>query len=138
MSLKFHVIFYIFIHRKVRPLLHHAAEAVSKQFHNTLIHLDSIWIPPPLISPGSTPTSSPSTSPISGRSNILPPLQIDEHENIDILRQWLFQLPPHLIDDVVRIGKNLYLEINYLFVKVIFKPTYILSKLSLFSILLRS
>ena len=88
-------------YKKVHPLFNHAAEAVAKKFHNTLIHLDSIWMPSPLMV--STPTSSPSTSPISGRSNILPPLQIEEDENIDILRQWLFQLPSHLIDDVVRI-----------------------------------
>ena len=86
-------------YKKVHSLFDHAAEAVAKKFHNTLNHLDSIWMTSPLLA--STPTSSPSTSPISGRSNILPPLQIEEDENINILRQWLFQLPSHLIDDVV-------------------------------------
>jgi len=79
---------------------------LQKKLHDCLISLDSIWSPPPLISAGSTPTSSPSTSPINPRSSILPPLQISDSENIDVLRRWLFELPIHLVEEVIRIVLN--------------------------------
>lgn len=92
--------------RKVKSLMHFASDAVAKKLHSTLLHLDSIWTPPPLISPGSTPSSSPTNSPISpSRSHILPPVQMDlgNDDKIDDLRQWLFQLPLHLVEEVIRI-----------------------------------
>ena len=121
-------------HIRIPSLVHHAADTVAKKLHDCLIRsvhlletklrqinklfgtplflfiysLDSIWSPPPLISAGSTPTSSPSTSPINPRSSILPPLQISDSENIDVLRRWLFELPIHLVEEVIRIGEKVF------------------------------
>ena len=97
--------------RKVRPLWSLTAESVAKRLHKTLVYLDSIWNPTPNISPGSTPTNSPSVSPmvspIGGRSTagILPPLPIQVNRDpclVSVVRDWLFQIPLHLVEDVIR------------------------------------
>jgi len=97
--------------RKVRPLRSLTAESVAKRLHKTLVYLDSIWNPTPNISPGSTPTNSPSVSPmvspIGGRSTagILPPLPIQVNRDpclVSVVRDWLFQIPLHLVEDVIR------------------------------------
>jgi hypothetical protein len=97
--------------RKVRPLRSLTAESVAKRLHKTLVYLDSIWNPTPNISPGSTPTSSPSVSPmvspIGGRSTrgILPPNPIQVNRDpclVSVVRDWLFQIPLHLVEDVIR------------------------------------
>jgi len=94
--------------RKVRLLRSLTAESVAKKLHKSLVYLDSIWNPPPIISPGSTPTCSPTTSPIGGRSTsgILPPIPVDinrEPCKISEVRDWLFQIPLHLVEDVIRV-----------------------------------
>ena len=77
--------------------------------------MDSIWKPQAFISVG---RSSPSTPPLESRStilpppsnmvvvgpqsSILPPFQIPC--NIEMLRQWLFELPIHLVEEVIQIG----------------------------------
>ena len=97
--------------RKVRLLRTLTTDSVSRRLHKTLVHLDSIWNPPPFISPGSTPTGSPNTSPvvspIGGRSTagILPPILLKVNQEpcpLTTVRDWLFQIPLHLVEDVIR------------------------------------
>jgi hypothetical protein len=100
--------------RKVRPLRCLGTECVAKRLHKTLVHLDSIWTPPPLVSPTSSPTTSPHTSPMGSRATagILPPslpshseLRLDP-DSIEVVRNWLLQMPIHLFEDVVRVVLN--------------------------------
>lgn len=93
--------------KKVRSLRGLSAETVAKKVHKTLVYLDSIWNPPPVFSPGSTPSNSPCTSPI-GRSaaGILPPIPVEvnrEPNTIGAVREWLFQMPLHLVEDVIKV-----------------------------------
>ena len=76
--------------------------------------LDSVWKPQAFISVGSSPSTSPVDSRstileknnkrvvIGPQSSILPPFQIPT--NIEKLKQWLFELPIHLVEDVIQIG----------------------------------
>lgn len=92
--------------KKVKSLRTLTCDLVAKKLHKTLVHLDSIWNPPPIFSPGSTPSSSPSTSPIGRNSAILSPIPVEvnrEPYTIGALRDWLFQIPLHLAEDVLRV-----------------------------------
>ena len=94
--------------RKIRNLRTLTADSLAKRLQKTLVHLDSIWNPPPIISPGSTPSNSPATSPMNSRAcaGILSPIPVEinrEPYTIGAVREWLFQMPLHLVEEVLQI-----------------------------------
>ena len=94
--------------KEVLPLRRLCSEKVANGLHESLVFLDSIWKPPPLVSPGSSNASSPSTSPIGNSlatRGILPPIiEVNRTDpyTVEALRDWLFQMPIFLVEDVVQ------------------------------------
>ncbi len=90
--------------KKVRLLRSIARDVAAKKLHKTLVYLDSIWNPSPVFSPGSSPSSSPSSSPIGRSSSIISPLSLNygrETCTIGSVRDWLFQIPKQLVEEVI-------------------------------------
>ena len=89
--------------KKVSDLRDLSADLMAANLHKSLVFLDSVWKPPPLVSPGSTPSNSPCTSPIGSLATrgILPPESIPIPNSVEILRQWLFQMPLLLVELVL-------------------------------------
>ena len=93
-------------YKKVSDLRDLSADIVASLLHKSLVFLDSIWKPPLPVSPGSTPSSSPCTSPIGSSlatRGILPPLEVQAPppNSSESLRQWLFQMPLLLVELVL-------------------------------------
>ena len=91
--------------KKVPDLRDLSADLMASNLHKSLLYLDSIWKPPPLVSPGSTPSNSPCTSPTGSLATrgILPPLESmqNDPQSVELLRKWLFQMPLLLIELVL-------------------------------------